>query len=334
MDFSSLNVSGNISEFLLLEGDYHRHPVGRIIGSLITVLIAFIAIIGNATVVTVSFKDEFLRSQAENILIAYLSSVDILTALFMMILSAIAVALDYWPLGDEICKLHAVFNYLFACSSSWNLAVISVDRAIAIIYPFQYGSKMTTKVMLTLCGIIFIISFIVASTCALPDWTSFNYSEAVCAMEYTIGGSGMFYVYNLGCFTCYYIPIIILYTSNYIIIMTARKSDKAQPTLFIKRESSTSTVKEYTESQNHMRKTIRSLIVIVITYYVCFTPYALIKQAKVFLEYDVPPQLNYSSTIFIYVASATNPFIYAILRKDFRKAFKRLFRSFSRRTFP
>lgn len=322
-----LNVSGNISEeFLLLADDYHRQPAGRIIGSLITIVIAIIAIIGNVAVVIVSLKDELLRAQTGNLLIAYLSCVDILTALFMMIPSAISVALDYWPFGEEICKLHAVLNYLFACSSSVNLAVISVDRMIAIVYPLRYGAKMTKKVMLTLCVFIFIVSFIVASTCALPDWTSFNYAEAVCAMEYTIGGSGMFYVYNLGCFTCYYIPVMTLSVSNTIIIITARKSDKSQPTLFIRRGNAS--VKQSVESQNHMRKTIKSLIVIVITYYICFTPYALIKQAKVFLEYDAPPQLNYSSTIFIYIASATNPFIYAILRKDFRIAFKRLFRSF------
>lgn len=117
-------------------------------------------------------------------------------------------------------------------------------------------------------------------------------------MEYTIGGSGMFYVYNLGCFTCYYIPVIILSLSDTIII-TARKSDIAQPSLFIRRGNAIASAKESVEIQNHMRKTIKSLILIVITYYVCFTPSALIKQAKVFLGNDVSPHLNYSSNIFI-----------------------------------
>lgn len=336
MDINTFkNFSGNISEiFPPIADDYHRHAAGRIIGVLITVLIAITSIIGNVAVVIASFNDEVLRAQIGNLLIVYLSSVDILTAIFVMIPSAISVGYDYWPLGDGMCKVHALLNYLFACSSSVNLAVISVDRAIAIAYPFQYRAKMSSRTMYKLCVFIFIVSFIVASTCALPDWTSFNYSEATCAMEYTIGGDGMFYAYNLGCATCYYMPVIVLSISNTIIIITARRAAKSRRTLFIRRDNVDTSLNESVERENHMRKTIKTLAAIVVTYYVCFTPYAIIKQVKVFLEIDMSPQLNYFSTVLIYIASATNPFIYAILRKDYRNAFIRLFNLFIRRFFP
>lgn len=327
------NVTGNFSEDLQnIAVDCHRHLVARIIGSLVTIVIAIISIAGNVAVVIVSFQDKILRAQVGNLLIVYLSSVDILTAIFVMVPSAIAVAFDYWPLGQEMCKFHAFFNYMFACSSSVNLTVISIDRAIAIAYPFHYQANMTFKVITKMCAFVFILSFVVGLACAGPNWISYNYTEAACAMEYT-SLLEVYYVFTTCCFTCYYMPVVILSICNSIIIVTARRSGNSKRMLFIRRDNVNNSLKETVENENHMKKTIKSLIVVVLTYYVCFTPYALIKQAKTHLGIDMPSQVNYLSTIFIYIASATNPFIYAILRKDYRNAFKRLLKILSKKVF-
>ena len=334
MDLDSIrNFSENVSEGLYqFDIEFQRHLAGRIIGTLITVLIAIIAILGNVAVVIVSFRDEILRAQVGNLLIVYLSCVDILTGLLVMIPSAISVAFDYWPLGVKMCKFHAFFNYSFSCSSSLNLTVISVDRAMAIAYPFKYRVKMTTKVIAKMCAFVFILSFIVGWACAGPNWISYDYSEAACAMEYTTI-VGVYYVFTTCCFTCYYVPIVVLSICNTIIIVTARKSDKSKQAIFIRRNNLNNSLKETTESENHMKKTIKSMIVVVLTYYICFTPYALIKQVKTNLGIDMPPQVNYFSTVCLYVDSAINPFIYAILRKDYRDAFKRLLKFLTRKVF-
>ncbi|KAG8177916.1 hypothetical protein JTE90_020196 [Oedothorax gibbosus] len=78
------------------------------------------------------------------------------------------------------------------------------------------------------------------------------------------------------------------------------------------------------QSENHMKKTIKSMIVVVAIYYTCFTPHAVAEFATIVLRVDIPQWLNYLSVISIFIASATNPFIYAILRKDFRDTFKRI----------
>ena len=65
------NCSGNVSKELHEHAtDYYRHVAGRIIGTLITVLIASISIAGNVAVVIVSFQDEILRAQVGNVLIS------------------------------------------------------------------------------------------------------------------------------------------------------------------------------------------------------------------------------------------------------------------------
>lgn len=317
------NISENISRvFFHIADGCCRRPFGIISGSVITILIAIISIIGNLLVVVVSFNDESLRMQTGNLLLVYQSIVGILRGLFVMTPSAISVAYDYWPLGSKMCKLQAFFNYMFACSSSIILAVIGMERVIALIYRIRYRTVMTTKVMIKACAFVFIVSCIVASSCALPDWTNFNYSEAACAMDYKMG-YGVYHVYNLSCFTCYYMPIGILILSYTIIIITDRDPDEEPRVFYIRRHTNTF-YRACLESEDHIRKTIKSAIAVVLTYYVCLAPYALIKEAEIILGIYVPPELYYFSNVFIYIPSAANPFIYAIFRKDYRQAFKGL----------
>ena len=145
-----------------------------------------------------------------------------------MIPSAISVAFDYWSLGDEMCKFHAFFNYMFAYSSSVNLTVISIDRAMAIAYPFKYQAKMTARVMTKMCAFVFILSFVVGWACAGTNWTSFNYSEAACAMEYTTILE-VYYVFTTCCFTCYYMPVALLSVSNTITVESAKWNSRFAP---------------------------------------------------------------------------------------------------------
>lgn len=319
---NSISLSENISEvFNQNLSDFHRQPVTRVIGSLIIFLIAIISIIGNAAVVIVSFKFETLRTQIRNLLIVYLSSVDILTALLVMMPSALSIALDYWPLGDRMCKFHAFLNYSFACASSVNLMIISVDRAIALAYPFKYHSKMTRKVMLKICFFIFTVSFAVGCLCGLPDWTQFNYTEAACTMKYTTKGE-VYYAYTAACFACGYIPLGAITFCCIYIIHTARRSEKKN--LFIRRITNKNSSNVISETGYPFNKTMKSMIVVIIAYVVLYSPYGISKQIKVVLLIEMPPEVNLLSTIFMYLSSAVNPFIYAILRKDYRDAFKKL----------
>ncbi|CAL1285561.1 unnamed protein product, partial [Larinioides sclopetarius] len=159
---------------------YHRETFFNLLGCIVTIIIALVCIIGNVSVILVTLWDEFLKVQASNILIMYLSAIDALTGIFLMIPSAVAVAADHWPLGPGACKVHAGLNYMLACSSSFNIAFISVDRAIAVSYPFKYPTMMTHKIMFLFCSYIFLQSSIIGLIGAGPDWNGYDYSFGVC----------------------------------------------------------------------------------------------------------------------------------------------------------
>lgn len=292
---------------------YRRSTFFNGLGCLSTIIIALASILGNVAVVIASFWNETLRVQIGNQLIVYLSCTDILTAIFVMLPSALAVAMDYWPFGRLACMMHTYFYYMFACSSSVCIALISLDRAIAVVYPLNYQNIITHKVMLGFIGWLLLEGTVIGVINGARESSKYDYTEGVCVIDYTDSTSdSVFLIFTGSCVVCYFIPVGIISVCNFLIIRAANISGRRnnQP-MFVRRES-----------DSHMKKTIKSMIVVVATYYICFTPAAISKLVKVIIRKDMPPWLNYVATIFIFIASATNPFIYAILRKDYREAFK------------
>ncbi|XP_035210616.1 5-hydroxytryptamine receptor 4-like isoform X2 [Stegodyphus dumicola] len=302
---------------------YRRKSIANVIGCFTTIVIAVISVLGNAAVIAASFWSESLRLQTGNILIVFLSITDILTAILVMLPSAAAVMFDYWPFGWRACKAHTTFNYAFACASSCNMAFISFDRVIAVLYPLKYRTIISVKILIGGISFILFQSFAVGLSGALPYWSHYDYTEGVCALDYT-RNRDVFKLFHGGCFVCYYVPAIIVGICNFLIIFTAYKSGRSVKPIYVSQNNKTQKKQKTIQKEALMSKTSKSMMFVVVTYYICFSPYALSKEVKVCFGYDTPPVLNYFSTILIFIASVANPFIYAILRKDYRDAFKKL----------
>ncbi|KAG8187439.1 hypothetical protein JTE90_009511 [Oedothorax gibbosus] len=115
------------------------------------------------------------------------------------------------------------------CSSSANVAFISVDRSITVAYPLQHQSIVTDKAMFGFMGWMFLEGSTIGTILRLLKCE--RYFISVC---------------------------------NFLIINTAKRSGKTnnQP-MFVRRQS-----------DSHMKKTMKSMFVVVATYYICFTPTA------------------------------------------------------------
>ncbi|XP_071043090.1 kappa-type opioid receptor-like [Parasteatoda tepidariorum] len=295
----------------------------NILASLITSIIAFTAFTGNLAVIIVSLWVENLRSQSGNILIVFLACIDVWTSVFVMTPSAVAVAVGGWPFGDISCRINAVFNYMCACTSSYIAAMISFDRAVAVLYPLKYKSRMTKRVIVTICLWIIGNTGTVGIICGSTPSVSYDYFEAVCAVPYDEYLGKVFV--HCGCTICYFIPALIMAICNIMILLQIRKCSKTVRIIQISHignKLEDLRVKKRRESD--MRKSIYSMMAIISVYFICVSPYALTKEVKVIIDDNAPSWFNYSTTILIFISSATNPFIYGILRKDYREGFKKL----------
>ena len=82
---------------------------------------------------------------------------------------------------------------------------------------------------------------------------------------------------------------------------------------------------KYSESS----KAVRSLLIVMLAYFVCLTPFSVTKLYKVIVSNPsgLPGYASLLATFFQYLSSVVNPLIYGLFRRDFQKAFLYLLRS-------
>lgn len=133
-------------------------------------LIAFIAVVGNVTVIILIFKRRRLHVMT-NYFVVSLAAADFLVGLF---LPTFIIACAFWS-GCEITTYNMFFN-LFTLASIANLFVMTVDRYVFIVHPLRYQTSATSCRLFAAMSASWIIPALLSFS---PLFWKFSSSEKV-----------------------------------------------------------------------------------------------------------------------------------------------------------
>ncbi|XP_061182415.1 QRFP-like peptide receptor [Saccostrea echinata] len=295
-----------------------------------------INLVGNSLVILIVALNKKMRTTT-NLLILNLSVSDILVACFCMWIH-LATQLQtglYWPFGAFMCKVTSLIQVTALTSSVLTLTIISLERFQAIVFPLR--RKMSHRAAMVAISCSWIVSVGTAFPYLLvkkqiemqfsdflriqckEKWPSY-YTESsgngTCETE----EPGKKLYYTLTFIIMYVIPILVMGITYTIISITLvnRKGPGGKATSSIDKAR---------------KKVIRMLIVVLVSFVICWTP------QWAFLIYDAyfPPvadeqrpeyivALKYAALYIAYSNSALNPIMYAGFNENFRRGFLDVFR--------
>lgn len=218
-----------------------------------------------------------------------------------------------WPYGVVWCQIAGVIHGTCCSVSIWSLAVVSIDRYIAIKTPLRYPSRMTTRRCLCSLASIWTIALL---TFLLPCAMSprFIYYQ----FDTVTGMCGMYWAFSWLCIaTGIYIPVasgsIILFTTVSIVRQIGRQARK--------RLSMTSAVGGSLHKAANRRdnRAIKILCITAGIYFAAWGPYV----TEVFLisfapDVHVPEPVGFSLLWLANSNSFMNVVIYSAVYKSFR----------------
>ncbi|XDV41285.1 hypothetical protein PO909_010176 [Leuciscus waleckii] len=263
--------------------------------------VSLLTVCGNLLVIISVSHFKQLHTPA-NILILSLAASDLLTGLFVIPFHLILLIESCWISGPEMCSVFNFVTFQATSVSVHTVALIAVDRFLALHSPFFYSEKISPTVICiaTLFNWLFSLLYNFTLLFINGNFTVMCPGECV----YTIDGVSslidLLVVFLMPCTL-----IIILYTRVFVVV---RKHNS--------KESSKNRISDKSE-----RKAALSLGILVFVFLLCLLPYYI---TSLVIPYDNADffYVRDVAAIFFYLNSTINPIIYALFYPWFQKSLK------------
>ncbi|XP_022098630.1 galanin receptor type 2-like [Acanthaster planci] len=287
-------------------------------------IVGITGICGNALVCVVIAKIRFMHTLT-NAFIFNQALIDLFGS-FMILLNNLVPIPDPLPSNSNgvlLCRLwlSGYFNWALFVSSTFNLVALTLERYLAIVFPFRYQVLGTRKNALIIIVIVWVSAFLFTSYGVFIRYYKGGQCKQKLVAHPEVLGVAVFAVTFL-------LPVIVmLVVYAHITVVLKRGAGRIQPGPAAAVPSTGTAPEGQGESLMRARRnTFKTLLLVFVAFTICWTPNEVF-----FLLFNLGVDVNLTSTIFFVTVamvstnSCLNPFIYAIKYKQFRKALKTLF---------
>ncbi|XP_026231442.1 trace amine-associated receptor 8a-like, partial [Anabas testudineus] len=219
-----------------------------------------------------------------------------------------------WFLGDLMCTLYYVLDYIGTSTSVGNMVLISLDRYVAICYPLHYSTKVTPQragICVSLCWICSLLFLSVMIKDNLKQPGRYNSCAGECVIVLNLIERITDLIFS---FIAPITVIVVLYMRVFVVAVTQARSMRSH----IAAASLQGSVK-VTAKKSEL-KAARTLGLVIVVFLICICPYFCVTII------DQQNLLNTSSVAFViclaYFNSCINPMIYVFFYPWFRKSIR------------
>uniref|UniRef100_UPI00398E93EB G-protein coupled receptor 183-like n=1 Tax=Pristiophorus japonicus TaxID=55135 RepID=UPI00398E93EB len=298
----------------------HRHTA-RIILPLVYSIICLVGIFGNIlAIIAIKKKQKKINSTT-----LYSMNLVISDICFAAVLPAriIYYARGFnWPFGEAMCRVIALICYSNIYASISFMTCLSLDRFLAVIYPFRYSKCRNVRYVKKICIVVWIIILCQTVPLLLINMTKEVQGNFMTCMEYP-----NFEVLPRlpemllgGCIFGYILPMGIMLFCYTRVSSKLFRTAKQNP---------------LTEKSGRSKKANDVILLVLFVFFICFTPYhmAIVQHMIKKLRYmpSCRQQQNFQVALHVTVTMMNfncclDPFIYFFACKGYRSIVLKMIR--------
>ncbi|XP_078268882.1 substance-K receptor [Rhinoraja longicauda] len=300
-------------------GNMFAQPVWQVsLWALAYVLVVLTALGGNVTVIWIILAHRPMRT-VTNYFLLNLAAADGAMAAFNAAFNFVYAAHNDWYFGLHYCRFQNFLPITAVFASIYSMTAIALDRYIAIIYPLKPRlSSSKTKLVI---GVIWVLALALAFPQCFYARIEHVGNRIICNVYWPGDIAGKHQL-------TYQLVVIALIYLMPLMVMGVTYT-KVGITLWASEIPGDST-RRYHEQLKAKRKVVKMMIVVVLTFAVCWLPYHLyfiLGSFSLDVYFNTYIQQVYLGIFWLAMSSTMyNPIIYCCLNNRFRIGFKKAFR--------
>ncbi|XP_071798795.1 galanin receptor 2b-like [Asterias amurensis] len=298
---------------------------GNLSNQIFQCAVGVVGICGNGLVCVVITKIHFMHT-ITNAFILNQAVIDFFGSLLILLSSLIPIS-DPIPSGVGgvlLCHVWVSKYFIWAIftTSTFNLVALTLERYLAIVFPFKYQTLATRRNVTVALLCVWVSAFLFVTY----NFFLRNLDNGKC-LQRSVKHPEILGVATVS--VIYMVPVIVmLIVYVHISVVLTKGAERVGPAPSAAAISGGGVaIDNQRESLMRARRnTFKTLLIVFISFTVCWTPNCII-----FTLFSLGYEVDLSSSIYLITVamvslnSCVNPFIYAIKYKQFRKALKIVF---------
>ncbi|XP_023143446.2 G-protein coupled receptor 26 [Amphiprion ocellaris] len=299
-----------------------------IVASVLVLGIIVVSLLSNVVVLICFLYNPEIRKQVPGLFILNLTFCNLLLSVSNMPLTLVGLVTTGHPGGSSFCQIVGFLDTFLTTNSMLSMAALSIDRWVAVVFPLSYHSRIRHRDAVIALGYTWIHSLCFSTVATCRSWVGYHQLYASCTLcNVRAKGAGtQFMVFTVALHSLTYLLTLIVLCVTYLkVLKVARFHCKridviTMQTLVLLVDIHPSVRQKCLDEQKRRRqRATKKISTFIGTFVVCFTPYVITRIVELFSPGPISPHWGVLSKCLAYSKAASDPFVYSLLRHQYRK---------------
>ncbi|XP_007519724.1 G-protein coupled receptor 26 [Erinaceus europaeus] len=290
-----------------------------------------VSLLANALVLLCLLHSAHIRRQAPALFTLNLTCGNLLCTVLNMPLTLAGLVARRQPAGDRLCLLAAFLDTFLAANSMLSMAALSLDRWLAVVFPLRYRARVRLRDAALVVGYTWLHALAFPAAALGRSWLGFHRLYASCTLcsrrpdpdEHLrfAAFTGTFHALS------FLLALVVLCCTYLKVLRVARSHCKridviTMQTLVLLVDIHPSVRERCLEEQRRRRqRATKKISTFIGTFLVCFAPYVITRLVEL-TTLPVGEHWAVLSKCLAYGKAASDPFVYSLLRHQYRQSCK------------
>ncbi|KAG7324770.1 hypothetical protein KOW79_011086 [Hemibagrus wyckioides] len=292
-----------------------------------------VSLLSNALVLICFACSPEIRKRAAGLFTLNLATCNLLLTVTNMPLTLLALAGHAQPGGNGLCRAAAFLETFLSANAMLTVAALSVDGWMAVVFPLSYRSRMRHRDAALALAYAWAHSACFAAAAACLSWLGYHSLYASCTLRAASSSSssssssvpfaGFTVAFHALTFL---LSLVVLCVAYLKVLRVARFHCKridviTMQTLVLLVDIHPSVRQRCLEEQRRRRqRAARKISTFIGTFVLCFAPYVITRLLELWPAVPINQHWGVLCKCLAYSKAACDPFVYSLLRHQYRKA--------------